>query len=101
MSIPRCYGFKDGCIFVSKFQTTSLLDICNLVMQMDKTNVEPIAMYFTIEMLNILEKLHKSQIIHANAYHMRVIIENLETAKKRIEPIYGNVVGYKKLIEEN
>lgn len=66
MSIPRCYGFKDGCIFVSKFQTTSLLDICNLVMQMDKTNVEPIAMYFTIEMLNILEKLHKSQIIHGD-----------------------------------
>ena len=35
-------------------------------MQMDKTNVEPIAMYFTIEMLNILEKLHKSQIIHGD-----------------------------------
>ena len=45
--------------------------------------------------------INKSEIIHANAYHMRVVIENLETAKKRIEPIYGNVVGYKKLIEEN
>ena len=45
--------------------------------------------------------INKSQIIHANAYHMRVVIENLDTAKKRIEPIYGNVVGYKKLIEEN
>ena len=32
---------------------------------------------------------------------MRVVIEKLETAKKRIEPIYGNVIGYKKLIEEN
>ena len=66
MSIPRCYAFRDGSIFVSKFQNTSLLDICNLVMQMDKTSVEPIAMYFTIEMLNILEKLHKSQIIHGD-----------------------------------
>lgn len=45
--------------------------------------------------------INKSQIIHANAYHMKVIIENLETAKKRIKPIYGDVIGYKKLIEEN
>ena len=33
---------------------------------MKKTSVEPIAMYFTIEMLRILEKLHKSQIIHGD-----------------------------------
>ena len=45
--------------------------------------------------------INKSQIIHANAYHMKVTIETLETVKKRIKPIYGNVIGYKKLIEEN
>ena len=37
-----------------------------MVTQMKKTSVEPIAMYFTIEMLHILEKLQRSQIVHGD-----------------------------------
>ena len=33
---------------------------------MKKTSVEPIAMFFTIEMLHILEKLQKANIIHGD-----------------------------------
>ena len=43
--------------------------------------------------------VNKHEIIHANAYHMQVAIESLE-AKKRIEPLYGKIIGYKKLIKE-
>jgi checkpoint serine/threonine-protein kinase len=37
-----------------------------MVNQMKKTSVECIAMYFTIEMLHILEKLKNSNIIHCD-----------------------------------
>ena len=33
---------------------------------MKKTSIEPIAVFFTIEMLQILEKLQKSNIIHGD-----------------------------------
>ena len=45
--------------------------------------------------------VNKYEIIHANAYHMQVVIESLREAKKRIEPLYGKIIGYKKLIKEN
>ena len=45
--------------------------------------------------------INKTEIIHANAYHMQVAIESLREAKKRIEPLYGQIIGYKKLIKEN
>ena len=66
MNIPRCYQFEDGSIFVSEHQLLSLLDVCNLVTQMKKTSIEPIAMFFTIEMLQVLERLQKSRIIHGD-----------------------------------
>ena len=54
MSIPRCYLFDDGSIFVSEHQLLSLLDVCNLVPQMKKTSIEPIAMFFTIGKIKFL-----------------------------------------------
>ena len=66
MNIPRCYQFQDGSIFVSELQLLSLLDVCNLVTQMKKKSIEPIAMFFTIEMLQILERLQKARIIHGD-----------------------------------
>jgi len=66
MSMPRCYTYEDGSVFVSEHQMLSLLDVCNIVNQMKKTSVEPIAMFFIIELLHILEKLQKSNIIHGD-----------------------------------
>ena len=62
----RCYTYEDGSVFVSEHQMLSLLDVCNIVNQMKKTSVEPIAMFFIIELLHILEKLQKSNIIHGD-----------------------------------
>ena len=47
------------------------------------------------------EKLYKGKLFEINAYHMQVTIESLREAKKRIEPLYGKIIGYKKLIKEN
>ena len=32
MSIPRCYTYDDGSIFVSEHQSNTLLDVCNQVL---------------------------------------------------------------------
>ena len=66
MSIPRCYAYDDGSVFVSEHQTLSLLEICSIVTTMKVKSVEPIAMFFTIELLHILEQLQKAKIIHGD-----------------------------------
>ena len=35
MSIPRCFAYDDGSIFVSERHAYSLLDVCNKVPQLD------------------------------------------------------------------
>ena len=42
--------------------------------------------------------INKTEIIHSNAYHMKVAIEQFRDAKKRIENSYGKIIGFKKLI---
>ena len=67
MSIPRCYVFNDGSIFVSEHQPFTLLDVCNKVQLLgDLHGREIMAMYFTIEMLHVLERLQKAKMIHAD-----------------------------------
>ena len=69
MAIPRNYVFSDGGIFVSYHQKFgTLLDIINIIKraQVGKTCIEPMAIYFTIELLKMVEALHKIGIIHAD-----------------------------------
>lgn len=42
--------------------------------------------------------INKKEIIHSNAYHMKVAIEKFHDAKIRIENSYGKIIGFKKLI---
>ena len=69
MSVPRNYVFSDGGIFVSYHQKFgTLLDIVNIVKtcQVAKTSIEPMAVYFTIELLKMIEGLHDAGILHAD-----------------------------------
>ena len=69
MSIPRNYVFSDGGVFVSYHQKFgTLLDIINIVKtsQVGKMSIEPMAIYFTIELLKIVEAIHEAGIIHAD-----------------------------------
>ena len=69
MAIPRNYVFQDGGVFVSYHQKLgTLLDIINIVKtaQVGKSRIEPMAVYFTIEMLRLVESLHSVGIIHAD-----------------------------------
>ena len=42
--------------------------------------------------------INKTEIIHSNAFHMKVAIEKFREAKNRIESSYGQIIGFKKLI---
>ena len=69
MSIPRNYAFQDGGVFVSYHQKLgTLLDIINIVKscQGNKFSIEPMAVFFTIELLQMIEALHGAGIIHAD-----------------------------------
>ena len=69
MAIPRNYVFSDGGVFVSYHQKFgTLLDIINTIKtaNVGKTCIEPMAIYFTIELLRMVEALHEIGIIHAD-----------------------------------
>ena len=69
MAIPRNYVFSDGGIFVSYHQKFgTLLNIINVIKtaNVGKTCIEPMAIYFTIELLRMVEALHEIGIIHAD-----------------------------------
>ena len=69
MAIPRNYVFQDGGVFVSYHQKLgTLLDIINIVkkVQGNKFCIEPMAAFFTIELLGMVDALHKAGIVHAD-----------------------------------
>merc|ERR1719319_1373467 len=85
MSIPRCYSFDDGGIFVSYHQKLgTLLDITNLTKKcgVQKSCIEPMAMYFTIEMLGLVEALHKINIIHADVKADNFLLQAIPSINK-------------------
>ena len=69
MQAPRNYAFNNGGIFVSYHQKLgTLLDIVNITKQagVQKSCIEPMAVYFTIEMLGMVEALHGADILQAD-----------------------------------
>jgi len=82
MSIPRNYAFSDGGIFVSYHQKLgTLLDIINITKQcgVQKSCIEPMAIYFTLEMLTMIEALHGAGILHADIKADNFLLKNIPT----------------------
>jgi len=81
MAIPRNYAFSDGGIFVSYHQKLgTLLDIVNISKShVQKSGIEPMAMYFTIEMLSMIEALHGADILHADLKADNFLLQNIPT----------------------
>ncbi|CAH1793208.1 unnamed protein product [Owenia fusiformis] len=67
MSIDRGYFYNDGSILVNRLHKRgTLLNLVNLHKKAGKQIEEPLVMYLTIELLHIIEKLHKCNIIHGD-----------------------------------
>ncbi|XP_043663490.1 uncharacterized protein LOC122626937 isoform X2 [Vespula pensylvanica] len=68
MDVSIAYIANNGSVLVSEFSKFgTLLAVTNQVkMSTGKPLIEPLAIFFTIEMLQIVEHLHKCQIIHGD-----------------------------------
>ena len=66
MSIPRCFVYNDGSVFVSEQHSFTLLDVINNLNKLDAKVGECMALYFGIEIMTILQKLHNAHIIHGD-----------------------------------
>uniref|UniRef100_A0A0K2U3Z0 Mitotic checkpoint serine/threonineprotein kinase BUB1 betalike [Meleagris gallopavo] n=1 Tax=Lepeophtheirus salmonis TaxID=72036 RepID=A0A0K2U3Z0_LEPSM len=64
MSIPRCYSFMNGSIFASEYLPASLLDILNT--NSKKMADEIFAIFFIIQICELVQRLHDARIIHAD-----------------------------------
>jgi len=96
MDIPRNYAFADGGIFVSYHQKLgTLLDIINITKQcnVQKSCIEPMAIYFTLEILDMIEALHGAGIIHADIKADNFLLQNIpstDMSAKSAEEMFSN-----------
>jgi len=67
MSIPRSYSFTDGSVFVSYHQKLgNFLELINTTKAKQNLSTETLALYYTIEILYIVEALHSIGIVHSD-----------------------------------
>lgn len=92
MDVSTAYVANNGSVLVSEFSKFgTLLAVTNTVkMSTGKPLLEPLAIFFTIEMLQIVEHLHKCQIIHGdikpdNFLLMRLPIEDVRPTIQLID----------------
>ena len=87
MAIPRNYVFQDGGVFVSYHQKLgTLLDIINIVKkcQGNKFCIEPMAVFFTIELLGMVDALHTAGIVHADLKADNLLLQVGQTYEDKI-----------------
>ena len=78
MSIPRCFVYHDGSVFVSEKYPYSLLDVCNRLPAVENHSVREIfAAYFGIELLHVIERLHKAKIIHGDVKPDNFLVQRM------------------------
>ncbi|KAK0081319.1 hypothetical protein PV325_012391 [Microctonus aethiopoides] len=85
MDVTKCYVANNGSILVSEFSKYgTLLAVTNQYkITMGKPLNEPLAIFFTIEMLQIVEYLHKCQIIHGDIKPDNFLLMHLPTEDVR------------------
>lgn len=68
MDVQTAYIAENGSVLVSEFSKYgTLLEVTNKIkISTGKPLCEALAIFFTIEMMQIVEYLHKCQIIHAD-----------------------------------
>ena len=68
MDVHAAYIYENGSVLVSDFSKYgTLLAVTNQIkIATGKPLIEPLAVFFTIEMIQIVEHLHKCKIIHAD-----------------------------------
>ncbi|KAL3877363.1 hypothetical protein ACJMK2_035085, partial [Sinanodonta woodiana] len=96
MKIKKGCFFINGSCLISDFHSKgTLLDFANSIRQFTKGNMqdnEVTIMYLTIELLHIIEKLHKCEIIHGDVKPDNVLMRELPSklpAVKNAEELFA------------
>ncbi len=82
MSIPRCYTYDDGSVFVSEHHQGTLLDVVNVMAGRSKLENEAVAVYFAVEMLFMAERLREAQIVHADIKPDNFLLQTLPSVDR-------------------
>ncbi len=77
MSIPRCYTYDDGSVFVSEHHHSTLLDVANAMSSRSKLEYEAVAAYFAVELLTMAERLREADMVHADIKPDNFLLQNL------------------------
>lgn len=79
--------YKNGCFSAMNFYNNgSLLDLINYHVEREETFPYWFVLYLTLEMLNILDYLHKCKIIHADIKADNFLIDRLPNSIEYFEP---------------
>ena len=78
MFTPAVYTYDNGTILVSQNQPLgTLLDLVNLLREVDRKQVEPLALYLTAELLGLVDLLHSVDIIHADIKPDNLLVRSI------------------------
>ncbi|KAK3610716.1 hypothetical protein CHS0354_028109 [Potamilus streckersoni] len=100
MKIKKGCFFINGSFLISDFHSEgTLLDFANNCRQVTKGNMldyEVIIMYLTIELLHIVEKLHKCKIIHGDVKPDNVLMKDLPSSLPTVKNAEELFAGQKR-----
>ena len=91
-------------ISLSPQKLGSMLDIVNITKTcgVQKSCIEPMATYFTIEMLGMVEALHKAEILHADIKADNFLLQDIplpNQAAKSVEEMFKELPSSLQLID--
>ncbi|XP_077986144.1 uncharacterized protein LOC144440632 [Glandiceps talaboti] len=79
IKIDKGYIYENGSVLTSKLHSSvTLLDIINLYKSKNASMPQAIALYYAVEILHIVEKVHRCGIIHADIKPDNVIVKHLD-----------------------
>ncbi|CAG2109824.1 unnamed protein product [Medioppia subpectinata] len=77
MSSNPSVMFKDGCVLVDEFAPNgTLIDVVNACKQQDKQFPKSLIAYFALELILIVQQIHKNLIIHADIKPDNLLVLN-------------------------
>ncbi|KAK6171390.1 hypothetical protein SNE40_019589 [Patella caerulea] len=104
VTVKKGYFFDNGsCLLQDYYSQGTLLNLVNAIKRNARLmpDLEPFAVYITIEMFHIIEKLHKCQIIHGDIKPDNFLVDTIPDIKvsKNKAEVFGNKTKFLKLID--
>ncbi|XP_064601277.1 mitotic checkpoint serine/threonine-protein kinase BUB1-like [Liolophura sinensis] len=104
MSIDAAYFYEDySCLLNEPHENGTLLDLVNMYRgtPLIMSELEPFAMFITIELLHMIEQLHRCQIIHGDIKPDNFLVRNFvpKLSGSDVRSVFGTSTQMLKLID--